>query len=90
MLLSNKKVHIFPDFSFTLGYMCVYGHYTPVKQTSLVVVQFFYSTKQNYDFLENFSLDNYWESKSQVCINERLRGNKMNTLSRHYTKVYFL
>ena len=68
--------------------MCVYGHYTPVKQTSLVVVQFFYSTKQNYDFLENFSLDNYWESKSQVCINERLRGNKMNALSRHYTKVY--
>ena len=88
MLLSNKKVHIFPDFSSTHGYMCVYWHYTPVKETSLVVVQFFYSTEQNYDFLENFSLDNYWESKSQACINERPRGNKMNTLSRHYTKVY--
>ena len=88
MLLSNKKVHIFPDFSLTHAYMCVYGHYTPVKETSLVVVQFFYSTEQNYDFLENFSLDNYWESKSQACINERLRENKVSTLSRHYTKVY--
>ena len=88
MLLSNKKVHIFPDFSLTHTYMCVYGHYTPVKETSLVVVQFFYSTEQNYDFLENFSLDNYWESKSQACINERLRENKVSTLSRHYTKVY--
>lgn len=38
MLLSNKKVHIFPDFSFTQGYMCVYGHYTPIKETSLAVV----------------------------------------------------
>lgn len=88
MLLSNKKVHIFPDFSLTHAYMCVYGHYTPVKETSLVVVQFFYSTEQNDDFLENFSLDNYWESKSQACINERLRENKVSTLSRHYTKVY--
>ena len=88
MLLSNKKVHIFPDFSLTHAYMCVYGHYTPVKETSLVVVQFCYSTEQNYDFLENFSLDNYWESKSQACINERLRENKVSTLSRHYTKVY--
>ena len=88
MLLSNKKVHIFPDFSFMHAYMCVYGHYTPVKETSLVVVQFLYSTEQNYDFLENFSLDNYWESKSQACINERLRENKVSTLSRHYTKVY--
>ena len=88
MLLSNKKVHIFPDFNFMHGYRCVYGHYTPVKETSLVVVQFIYSTEQNHDFLENFSLDNYWESKSQVCINERLRGNKMSTLSIHYTKVY--
>ena len=87
MLLSNKKVHIFPDFSFADGYMGVYGHYTPVKETSLVVVQFFYSTEQNYDFLENFSLDNYWGSKSQACINERLRGNKLNTLTRYYTKV---
>ena len=92
MLLSNEKVHIFSDFSFTHGYMCVYVRIWTLhscKRNFSGGSSVFYSTKQNHDFLENyFSLDNYWESKSQVCINERLRGNKMGTLSRHFTKVY--